>query len=400
MKHFPFVLHLAKYFPPFKGGMENFLFDLVNAQSNYCEVRAIVHSFNGFHGPGQKYAARTINDRLKVFQVRSYGEVSYAPISPSFPVVLHELLQKQRPHILHIHLPNTSAFWGLGLKAARLVPWVVHWHSDVVPSKLDSRLALLYKVYRPFERALLNRAASIIVTSPEYLGGSKTLKPFRHKCQVIPLGLAPERLPPRSDLPLDWAESMWEQKENLRVLSIGRLTYYKGHDVLIRAVKDVPACRVIIAGKGDREKSLRRLIETTGNARRVHLAGFLPDRELFALLATADVLCLPSLEKTEAFGLVLLEAMHYGKALIASDIPGSGVGWVVRKSGAGLLFPPGDWRALAEILLRCASDRVRLERLGARGPVALSKYFHIDRVAEQIQCVYEKVLKSRSRFDR
>ena len=63
---------------------------------------------------------------------------------------------------------------------------------------------------------------------------------------------------------------------------------------------------------------------------RVRFLGSVSESKIRSLFSTCDCLCLPSIERTEAFGLVLLEAMAFGKPVVASDIPGSGVGWVVK----------------------------------------------------------------------
>lgn len=109
-------------------------------------------------------------------------------------------------------------------------------------------------------------------------------------------------------------------------------------------------------------------------------------------MATCDCLCLPSLERTEAFGVVLLEAMRYGKALVAGDIPGSGVGWVLRQGDCGLLVPPGDAEALAESL-RTLLSRPDLRRdLGKRGKRAFERIFHIRPAARKIKEIYTQLL--------
>ncbi|MEJ5349702.1 MAG: glycosyltransferase [Desulfosoma sp.] len=372
------VLHVGKYFPPFKGGMENFLADLVKTQAASGEWRPVVLA----HGRS--------NENLSPFVrlTRSFGEVVHAPISPGFPWALRNILRLEKPCVMHLHLPNTSAFWCLVLQEARDLPWVVHWHSDVVPSQIDRRLVVLYRLYRPLEQSLLRRAKAIIATSPTYLAHSDPLRAHHAKCHVVPLGIDPERLPSLDRLPIDRAQSLWGPQRLLRVLSIGRLSYYKGHEVLVRAVARVPGCRVIIAGTGERRSVLEQLIASLGLKQRVTLAGFLADEDLWALLATADVLCLPSLEKTEAFGVVLLEALRYGVPVVASDLPESGVGWVVRSASSGFLVPAGNVEALGGILLTLCRDPSSLKALRCRMSAGFPAQFHIRSVADRLASIY------------
>ena len=215
------------------------------------------------------------------------------------------------------------------MPAARRLPSVVHWHADVVASMIDTRLATAYRLYRPFEQRLLATSKAIIATSPTYLAASAALMPWRDRCHIIPLGLDANRIAEPDPAMQQRAAALWGQAA-FRVLAIGRLTYYKGHDVLIRAVAELAESRTLIVGTGDQRDRLRALIDSLSLGNQVLLPGFQTEADLNALLESCDVLCLPSLERTEAFGLVLLEAMRFRKPVIVSDIAGSGVGWVVR----------------------------------------------------------------------
>ena len=231
----------------------------------------------------------------------------------------------------------------------------------------------------------------MIAASPPYLDASAALKFWRDRCHVIPLGLDPGRLPDPDPAALARAAALWGETD-FRVLAIGRLTYYKGHDVLVRAAADLPGSRVLVVGAGDRRDRLAALIRSLALGDRVSLPGFQPEADLNALLASCDVLCLPSLERTEAFGLVLLEAMRFGKPVVVSDIPGSGAGWVVRQAGHGLLVPPGDPTALAQALRELQRDPVQRRALGQSGATALRERFGIGRVAAAIGDLYRRLL--------
>ena len=252
-------------------------------------------------------------------------------------------------------------------------------------------MALAYQLYRPIEKLFLRRARSIIATSQSYLNTSSALADFKDKCHIIPLGLDPDRLKKPDDAGLRWAETVWGQPEK-RILVIGRLTYYKGHDVMLDASTALPDCRILIVGNGERESSLQRRIHTLGLSNNVSLLGFLPESDLHTLISTCDCLCLPSVERTEAFGMVLLEAMRYGKPVVASDIHGSGIGWVVEDGVTGFLVPPGDPVLLAGSLKKLF-DRPELK--SQMGRSALERFlgvFQIDHVAQEIILLYHQVL--------
>jgi rhamnosyl/mannosyltransferase len=385
------VLHVGKYYPPFAGGMEYFLADLLPAlQEQGVQVAALVHHHRRSLF-GQKPASISLGPLI--YRAPCYGQLLYAPISPSFPFWLASVLRQFKPDLLHLHLPNTSAFWVLFIPAAQRLPWVIHWHSDVVPSQFDRRLALAYAAYRPLERRLLAASRAIIATSPPYQAYSPTLRPWKDKCQIIPLGLNPERL---AEPPLSMVQEVqhcWGNR-SYKLLAVGRLTYYKGHEVLIRAVARLPDTRLLIVGEGERRVRLEILIKTLKLEAKVRLMGLLSEAELHALLATGDVFCLSSLERTEAFGLVLLEAMRFQKPVVASDITGSGVGWVVQQGGHGLLVKPNDVEALSKALLQLRQAPQQRSRLGQSGARSLRTTFHINQIAQQTIALYRQVLRA------
>ncbi len=382
------VLHIGKYYPPFAGGIENFLGDLLPALiKTGVRAGALVHD----HGGTLDMPALQAIPRRDIRRVPCVGNFLYTPISPRFPCRLHDMINEFKPDLLHLHLPNPSAFWAMPLAAARRLPWVVHWHADVVSSRIDRRLAVAYRFYRPFEQKLLAMSRTILATSPPYLASSKALAPWRGKCKIVPLGLNPLRLPePTADLTKQ-ARTLW-QSAGFKVLAVGRLTYYKGHEFLIRAATDLPDIKILIVGSGERGNMLKELVRSLGLGKKIVILGGRPEPELNALFNTCDCLCLPSVERTEAFGLVLLEAMRYGKPVIAGDINGSGVGWVVDHDKTGLLVRPGDAAALTEALRLLAKNTAIRQQMGRAAAAKFEHSFHIDGIAKKIKEIYDEIM--------
>ncbi len=383
------ILHIGKYYPPYAGGMENFLRDLLNAQKKSgLEVAALVHH----HKPGKK-SSKEIIEGIPVFRAFSLGQVLYVPVSPTFRRLLREIIGTFRPHLLHFHFPNPSAFWSLSLSEARSIPWVIQWQSDVVPSAIDRRLRLAYGCYRPLEQRMLRRTQRILVASRPYLMHSVPLKEWVSRCAVVPLGVDPARLPWPEEHEINRALKSW-QPGCLRVLAVGRLTYYKGFDVLIRAAGGTQGIAVQIVGQGDLMAHLKGEIRNQGVQNRVSLRGGLSDVMLQALFATCDLFCLPSLERTEAFGVVLLEAMRYGKPVVSSDIPGSGPGWVVREGDCGWLVPPGDADALKTQIEHLKVSRDLCRAAGSKGRRNFHRKFHIRSVSQSVKNIYLDAISS------
>ena len=375
------ILHIGKYFPPVPGGMERFLGDLVKAQRDAGhEVAVLVHDDGRRKGAADPEWLLRCPVRMRL---------AFAPISPRFPFWLARAIRRYRPDVLHLHMPNLAPFWALLLPSARRIPWVVHWHSDVESSKRSVRLA--YPHYRMFERALLERAEAIVVTSRRYLEASSPLREWRHKCHVVPLGVDPARLP---DVDPARAASLWSGT-GLRLLAVGRLTYYKGFDTLVRAVAGLSGVELALVGEGEERAALEAILAEAGHPATVRLLGEADDETLNALMASCDVLCLPSRERTEAFGIVLMEAMRYARPLLVSELRGSGVNWVARDGRNAVMVPPDDvpaWRRAIEALGSSASER---EALGRRGYERYAKEFGISGIERRIRRVYEAALGAR-----
>src|SRR5262249_48337524 len=116
----------------------------------------------------------------------------------------------------------------------------------------------------------------------------------------------------------------------------------------------------------------------------VRMLGEADDETVRKLMASCDVFCLPSRERTEAFGLVLLEAMRYGKALVVSDLPGSGMTWVARAGQNAVLVPPDDVRAWRDALRELAAAPAQHQIMGQAGAERFARDFDIRLVAARI----------------
>ena len=370
------VLHVGKYYPPHPGGIEYVLHDLIGAQRRQgIEAGAVVHH----HQRG----LATVREG-DLWRVRTFGTLVYAPIAPRFGATLRRAVREFRPDVLHIHVPNTSALF------VPNVPTVVHWHADVVPSRIDTRLAMAYRLYKPLETRMLRRARAIAATSQRYLDSSETLARWRDKCHVVPLGVEPARLPEVPQELKQWAQSQWPAGK-LRVLAIGRLTYYKGFTHLTDAISRHNDLSLCIVGQGELQQQVEDSITRSGIDNRARLLGYVDDEKVRALLAECDCLCMSSIERTEAFGVVLIEAMRYGKPLVVSDIPGSGVGFAAQDQVNGLLTAPADPAALGDALNRLHDDPQLARQLGEAGAKRFADEFHIDRVAEGFTRIYESI---------
>lgn len=281
--------------------------------------------------------------------------IGFAPVNFILFFYLNSIIKKVSPDIIHVHMPGLMPFFCLN--RIRKMKSVVHWHADVDGTKVSK--SLLFPFYKLLETQLLKAADSIIATSFQYLDSSRTLKRFKQKCRVIPLGVSAEKK--QSGLLSDNISRFIKNKK--AVVAIGRLTYYKGFIYLIRAMKHVnhKQAVLVIAGDGPEKQVLLNEIKRLRLADSVYMPGRISEQDKHSLLSRADVFCLPSIDRAEAFGVALLEAMQHGLPLLTTRVKGSGMNHVNIHNQTGLTVRPADERSLADALNRLL-DRPDISR--------------------------------------
>jgi glycosyltransferase involved in cell wall biosynthesis len=172
----------------------------------------------------------------------------------------------------------------------------------------------------------------------------------------------------------------------------GRLVPEKGTDVLVRAMQRVaerlPQSRLLIAGDGPERNSLRRLSAALGLSDNIHFLGKVSNAELPEVLRPAIVQVVPSLW-AEPFGVVAVEAMMRGQAVVASNH--GGLSEIVEDGKTGLLVPPGDEQALADALLSILQDPVRARSLGDAAHARAVQEFGLDRFCDRFEEIYREM---------
>lgn len=178
------------------------------------------------------------------------------------------------------------------------------------------------------------------------------------------------------------------------MLAVGRLVPYKGFRFLVEAVSQVPETCLCIVGDGEEMPLLQQLVAQHHLEKRIHLVGSIPDSRLNALYQLCDVLVLPSISRSEAFGLVLLEAMRQGKACIASNVRGSGMVEIVEHGVTGLLASPCAVTELAAALRIVANNPEQCSAMGEAGRKRQAKKYTLHAMMNTIAEVYATVLSS------
>lgn len=355
--------------------------DLVAVQKR-CghEITCLVHNHKR-----SLSAVRENVDGIDVLRTPIIGKFLFTPLSPFFIRDFKRLLKEQKPDLIHIQMPNVSAFAALYVKSCSDIPVIVHWQSDVITADSGFLMTLAYKMYRPLEQRLLRVAKLIISTTDAYSKSSQPLREWQEKVRVVPVGIADKNAATQK-------EKSTDNNGRLNLLCIGRLTYYKGHKYLLEAVERFPECTLTVVGTGDQQQGLEKWLVRSKAKDRILFTGAVDGERLDQLLQECDALCLPSIERTEAFGVVLLEAMRVEKAVISSDVTGSGMAWVVDDGVTGILVKPNNVIELVNAISTLSKDPELRYSMGRAGRERFLKYMEIEKVAEQIDELYESVL--------
>lgn len=368
------VLQLGKFYP-IRGGVEKVAYDLMvglSEQQVHCDMMCAASEGGDTVIP--------INDYARVLCCRTWIKLAATMISPAMIYALRKQCKKY--NLIHIHHPDPMACLALFLSGYK-GRVILHWHSDIQKQKT------LLKFYRPLQRWLLKRVDLIVGTTPVYLKESPVLKQVQDKTVCLPIGVNPMQPHPKE---VERIRMAFRGKKI--VFSLGRLVPYKGFRYLVEAARYLSNDYVIlIGGAGILKEKLQEKIEELELQEKVKLIGRIGDDELPAYYGACDVFCLSSIQRTEAFGIVQIEAMSCGKPVVATKIPQSGVSWVNADGVSGINVVPEDAQALADAIKTITADEATYKKYVVGANRRYNELFTKERMIEnclKIYCNYER----------
>jgi rhamnosyl/mannosyltransferase len=371
------ILQFGKFYPPEIGGIETVMFDIteqLNSNGFSCDVLC--------SSPIYKDETHKIKN-YTVFRTKSFGKLFSTSITPKMIFKLREIICDY--DIVHIHLPDPMANLALFCANKSGVKVIIHWHSDIINQKL------LLKLYTPLQNWLLNRADAVIATTPNYITSSEFLNTYKHKCVAIPIGIDGDKLT-YTNTEVESIRGLYRNKHI--IFALGRLAYYKGFSYLVESAKYLSDDFVLlIGGSGDLHDDLQRLIHQNKLGEKVKLIGRIEDSVLGNYYQACDVFCLPSIVKTEAFGVVQIEAMSFGRPVVATKIEGSGVSWVNQHEVTGLNVIPKCPHSLAKAFQSILFSNDKYRSYSKNALERFQMHFKREQMASEILKVYSTVMK-------
>ena len=366
------ICHCYKDFSLAEGGVERYIRYLSNESIRAGHKVSVVVS----RPPGSP--GREIIDGIEEIRTRPLFKIFKVPIMPDY----YRCLSSIDPDIVHAHgvIPNVSDI-AILYASRHNKPSVLDYQFD---GNAESAIGNLFAaIYNRFINPIaVSRASKVTATSISYAQTSPVLKHYLNKIEVVPNGVNLEHFNPAVKEG-DIREKYQLPKESI-VFFAGRFVKYKGVEYLIRAMKYVTNGTLVIAGKGQEEQNLRKLVREQ-NLSNVRFLGLIQHEELPRLYKISDVYVLPSITRGENFGIAALEAMACGTPVIFSNFP-----WLreLVTDECGISFKPKDVLGLANAINRLLADSSLRAKMGKAARKNAEKYGW-DVIAKRILDIYQ-----------
>lgn len=367
------ILQVNKLYYPWIGGVEKIVQQIAEGlnKKNNLEIEVLCCSSKG------KRKVEKINE-VKVWQSKSLGIIFSMPLSLDFFRLFRKLSKKV--DLIDLHFPFPLADLAIFLFKPK-TPIIIHYHCDIVKQKF---FAFLLK---PIIFQTLKKAKKIIVSNPNLIKNSPYLKRFQNKCQIISFGVDLNKFQKTTEQEIE-IQKIKEKYGNF-VLFVGRLIYYKGVKYLIEAMKDIKMNLVII-GCGPLEKSYKLQAISYKLQNRVFFLPEQKDKDLINFYHACEVFVLPSVFKSEAFGIVLIEAMACAKPVISTEL-GTGTSWNNQNGITGFIVPPRNSQALSLAIQKIINNKKLAQEMGQAAQERVLKCFTLEKMVEKTKGIYFKL---------
>ncbi len=347
-------------------------------------------------GNTRKNHTEVLAPNYRIVQAATFGLLFSTAMSPMQIVKVWQLHRQQPFDVVHMHFPNPIAHFGSWL-LPKSVKRVISWHSDIVKQKQ------LLKFYFPFLKRIVLQTDALIAATPAHFASSTQIpaelpaekrKTIGYGQSFAAMALTPHVQSLVTQLQATLLRSKHASSENIQpekmIFALGRHVYYKGFSVLIDAMKQVNAL-LVLGGDGPLNTALRQQVIDAGLSDKVHFTGSIPEDDLAAYFHACDVFCLPSVETTEAFGLVQLEAMACSKPVVCTQL-NNGVNVVNQYGITGLAVEPKNATALAQALTHLLDNPAQRKTMGQAGLARAMACYSVEGMTQQHVSLYKELL--------
>ncbi|MFH1457110.1 MAG: glycosyltransferase family 4 protein [Patescibacteria group bacterium] len=371
------IAHIICTFPPYKGGIGNVAYEQVK---KLVDLGHEVTVFTPAHGGTEKEE----NNDFEIKRLKSLIKFGNSAFLPQL------LFKLKKFDVVQLHYPffGTAEIAWLAKKFGLIKKLVIFYHMDFLPKNIFFNFFSLPD--KLIKKSLLNSADKIIVSSLDYINELSIKKYFKNNKEKF------------VDIPFGSQFAGVEVKEKpfhkirAGILFVGvldRAHRFKGVDVLLKSFKKVLEknnnIKLNIVGGGNMKEEYIKLAKKLGVINKVNFAGKVSDEELKNYYNNCDFLVLPSTDSGEAFGLVLVEAMSFGKPVIASNLPG--VRTVCEDNINGFLVEPRNINDLYNKMLKLIENKDLAEKIGKKSRELVDEKYSWQIHVKKLEEVYKKL---------
>ena len=371
------VLHVYKCFGPKKfGGVEAFIENLVESTKSKC-LHIILAC-----GPVKSTTVIRHRGSIAVL-VRPQFTAFSMPVALAMIPIFWFL--SRRVDVVHYHYPFPVQDI-LSFFAKTSLPKVVTYHSDIVRQRFTGYL------YRPLMRSFLNRADAVVATSPVYKASSRILQSLIKPPVVIPLAIQAEHAEFDQSCLAYWKQTVGSDFQ----LFLGAHRSYKGLSTLVDAAART-RLQLVIAGEGMLTEKIMLQAQVLG-ADNISFVGLVSRADQAALLFLSRALVLPSSQRSEAFGIVLLEASRQSTPMITTEI-GTATSWVNQHMTTGLVVTPNSQVELEEAMMFMHQSPNEAVKMGLIAKQRFDSMFDVASMARSYIKLYQSVISDKNLSD-
>ena len=397
------ILVIASTFPRWLGdSTPGFVFDLSNLLAKKFDIKVLtphyygakkyermnnldVYRFQYFPAKFQKvaYDGGILPNLKKSFLAKI--QVPFFLLSEFFSI--KKIIKKEKIGAIHAHWIIPQGFLSIFFKKKCKIPLIVSAHgSDVFPLRNWFFRFIQGMVLKNCDVCTVNSNA----TKNELVG---RFPGFKNKIKIIPMGVDVNFFRQKN------IKNKFKKYKNVKtILFVGRLSEQKGIQYLIKSIpsinKKIKNIKLLIVGEGTYKRELMKIIKKLNLGNRVEFKGALPKNELVDHYNLADVVVMPSLAGkagTEGQGLVLLEAMACGKAVVGADI--GGIKDIITDGENGLLVKQKDSKELANKIVNLIKDSKLRKRIEKNGKKLAVKNYSWCSIVKQFEMTYQMLTK-------
>ena len=382
-------------FKPYKGGMGNMAYDysLVLAKLGHQ-----VTVFTPLYGEEDKKFTRS---EFRIKRLIAWGKIGNGAFLPQL------FWQLKGFDIVHLHYPffgGAEIVWLLKLLFNKKMKLVITYHMDVIGGIF---LKPFFKFHAKFIMPrIIKSADKVIVTSIDYAQNSnikELVKNNPEKFIEIPPSVDLARFfPLAKDKELLYKYSVHPEFDKI-MLFVGALDkahYFKGIEFLINSFKvldysvsqdSLYKIKLLIVGEGNLKNRYLDQVASAGLQDKIIFADPVSDLDLPKYYNLADVIVLPSIDRSEAFGITLIEAMACAKPVVAANLPG--VRSVVDNGLNGYIFEVKQEGDLANQINKLFSDKSLIEKMGQAGRQKVEKFYNAEFLIQKLEKLYQAIIK-------